>query len=131
MAGQGSSPQLHGSSPHSGSSKNVCNFFSFFSCMWHFTTDRAKKHHLCDIHGKKKNLKCQYCGHGSHTPSTLYLHLKSCPKNPHQIPLYCELCTKGPWYTGSKVLEHKRKCNNFVLTSWFTGFKVSSTNVSL
>ena len=82
-------------------------------CDKSFTTDRAKKCHMRDIHGKKKNLKCQYCGHVSHTPCTLYLHLKSCPKNPHQISLYCELCTKGLWYTGSKVLEHKRKDHNW------------------
>ena len=35
---------------------------------------RPKKRHLCDIHGKKLNLKCQHCGHVSHTFCTLYLH---------------------------------------------------------
>ena len=49
-----------------------------------FTIPRAKKHHLHDIHRKKQNLKCQHCGHVSHTPCILYLHLKSCPAEPKQ-----------------------------------------------
>ena len=71
-------------------------------CTKTFTMARAKKCHLCDTHGKKINLKCQHCGHVSHTCCTLYLH-------PNRVPLYCDLCPKGPWYTGSKLLAHKRK----------------------
>ena len=82
-------------------------------CPTTFTTDRAKKRHMRDKHGAKKNLKCSHCGHISHTPSTLYLHVKACPQNPNRIPLYCELCPKGPWYTGSKLLAHKRKDHNW------------------
>ena len=82
-------------------------------CQTTFTTDRAKKRHMRDKHGEKKELKCSHCGHISYTPSTLYLHVKCCPHNPNRIPIYCELCTKGPWYTGSKLLAHKRKDHNW------------------
>ena len=82
-------------------------------CETTFTTDHAKKWHMRDKHGEKKNLKCSHCGHVSHTPSNLYLHVKSCPHNPNRILLYCELCPKGPWYTGSKLLTHKNKDHNW------------------
>ena len=85
------------------------SLFKCEKCTKTFTMARAKKHHLCDIHGKKLNLKCQHCGHVSHTRCTLYLHLKSCPQNPNRVPLYFDLCPKGPWYIGSKLLAHKRK----------------------
>ena len=55
------------------------SLFKCEKCTKTFTMARAKKHHLCDIHGKKLNLKCQDCGHVSHTHCTLYLHLKSIP----------------------------------------------------
>ena len=74
-----------------------------------FTTERAMKQHIKEQHGEKKNLKCPHCDHISHTKVTIYLHVKCCPKNPNRIPLYCELCMKVPWYTGSKLLEHKWK----------------------
>ena len=85
------------------------SLFKCEKCTKTFTMARAKKRHLRDIHGKKINLKCQHCGHVSHTHCTLYLHLKSCPQNPNRVPLYCDLCPKGPWYTGSKLLAHKWK----------------------
>ena len=65
-------------------------------CEKDFTTDRARKRHIKEQHGEKKNLKCPHCDHISHTQATIYLHVKCCPKNPNRIPLYCELCTKGP-----------------------------------
>ena len=74
------------------------------------------KQHIKEQHSEKKNLKYPHCDHISHTKATIYLHVKCCPKNPNRIPLYCELCIKGPWYTGSKLLEHKWKDHKWKCT---------------
>ena len=78
-------------------------FLKCDQCDTTFMTDCAKKRHLQDNHGKKKNLKCSHCGHVSYTPSTLYLHVKSCPKLPQVAQRDHGIWGQNSWLTSVKT----------------------------
>ena len=69
--------------------QNVHNgsLFKCEKCTKTFTMARPKKRHLCAIHGKKLNIKCQHCGHVSHTRFYSLLTLKKLPSEPKQASI--------------------------------------------
>ena len=89
------------------------SLFKCEKCTKTFTTARAKKRHLHDIHGKKLNLKCQHCGHVSHTCCTLYLTLKNVALRT-QTGFHCivTFAQRGPGTQGPNYLHTKGRTTN-------------------
>lgn len=74
-----------------------------------FTTDRARKRHYKDYHTKQKPKVCKHCGFKTKTKTLVRQHEMGCEKNKNRKELLCEVCEKGGFYLGKKVMAHKRK----------------------